>query len=157
MGALTDTKAKFVELLQTLPRFSGDKSADVYAWRALDPASEAEQRASKQSGLAAFVSVDRVQRGSEDYDPAKATSIIIDLWVNVWAPMTEGSPADEHIVEAENLLEDIIRAVDGFQTSDSQHCRLRASFQDAFRVETAPKPYLVYRIITKTNTIISNN
>ena len=147
MGKLTDKRDQVVNAIKALSAFSGLEE-HVHAFRPLEPEKMQMQTQSKAYGLAVFVSVERVKSSGPDKGYAKQPTIITDLWINT----NNAIDVDD---DALDLLEAIIGAVSGLAHDSDLSCDAVSSFEDAFRVLDAPKPYLVYRVITNTHTIIN--
>lgn len=152
MSKLTDIKTVLVTALRGLSYFTGNE-ADVHAYRFLQLENEQDQVASRLKGLSAFVSIDRIKRDSGDSRILKQATAVVELWINTHTQATTGlgnAPAEE-------LLEAAIAAMDGLVTTSPQlACHFKSEFQDAYTVMDAPSPFLVYRLIITTNTIITN-
>ena len=149
MGNLATIKGILVTAIQGLPEFSS-KAADVHAHRAVQPENEQEQIASKLTGLSAFVSIERVQKGKDNRILKKPTAIV-ELWINTHS-------AADAADGAEDLLEGAIAALENLTTTTPEMaCQYKTTFEDAYVVNDAPSPFLVYRLIITTNTIITNS
>lgn len=152
MSKLVDIKTVLVTALRGLSYFVGNES-DVHSYRFLQPENEQEQIASKLRGLSAFVSIDRVKNASSDGPILKQATAVVELWINTHTQSATGLGN----APAEDLLEAAIAAMDGLVTTSPQlACHFKSEFQDAYTVMDAPSPFLVYRLIIKTNTIITN-
>jgi len=166
MATTSGIKNQFILAIKGLRAFEG-KEANVHPFREMEPESARDQDVSRLTGLAAFVSTERIQKGS--HAPVKQVTMVVDLWVNVWTEIAQneiaegdgdiitdsaGNPLVTRIQEAEDLVADAVIALEGIVTEPSLPAGNATTFQDAFRMITAPKPYLVYRILTTAHLIL---
>lgn len=147
MGSIVDRRDQVVGAIKGLGEFAGLEQ-HVHAYRPLEPEKAQMQVQSKAYGLAVFVSVERVKASRVDEGYIKQPTVVVDLWIN-----THNAADTED--EALNLWEAIIGVVGGLEHDPELTCDATSRFEDAFRVQDAPKPFVVYRVITNTQTIIN--
>lgn len=168
---MADLKGVVVTAIKGVSKFA-DFQDHVHPYRPLEPHTTSTQAASKLAALSAFVAIERIQKGEEDYDPVKRLQIVVDVWINPWSEWAnvvddsgnpivndDNEPIVIHQRDAEDLLVEVIDAIEALPTEtwEAGDYKQRLAFQDAFRlVQDIPKPFLVYRILTQTETVIGN-
>jgi hypothetical protein len=168
--SMVDLKAVIVAAIQGTDSFA-DYQSSVLPYRLIEPGGAGDIAGAKLGSLSAFVAIDRIQKGDEDFDPVKKVAANIDIWINAWSEnqsvaerdsdlltLRDGSPVVQAVHRAEDILVDVIDALEALTTEEWETggYKQRLAFQDAFRLADAPKPFLVYRIITQLETVIGN-
>jgi hypothetical protein len=148
MGKISDARDQVVQAITDLPEFSG-LSEHIHATRPFEPENAQDQAKTKAYGLGVFISVERVKTSSADAFHIKTVSVIVDLWINTHNSADAGNGALD-------LWEAIIKACEALPQADGIHlCAEDSRIEDSYRVDDAPKPNIVYRVITNLKTIIN--